>query len=156
MWDRVDFDNEIILISRTFSGNVLRDTTKTKTWRPLPMTVKIYDIIKSQKGRSSSFFVFTNPDNNNKPYSKDINDIWRVARKKAGISITLYKGTRHSYLTQKAKLGHDLHKLQAIAGHTLTRTTKKYIKMYTDALRSVMESDVKDFHSVRKPSKVKN
>ena len=156
MWDRVDFKNRVIIIGRTFSGNTLRETTKTKIWRLLPMWDTIYELLLTQKKqKANSFFVFTNPDNNNNPYSTKINKLWRIACRKAGIKITLYRGTRHSYFTQKAREGHSIESLKAIAGHTHTKTTEKYVKMYVDSLLPIMSDNIKELPTVQKPSKNK-
>lgn len=139
-WDCIDLKQGVIYLKRTFSDTVLKEATKTKKWRPLPITDELLEILKKQ-GRSISGFVFVNQYGRH--YTSKINCIWNDACKKVGVDITLYNGTRHSFGSQRINEGFRLEEIGAVMGHSDVKMTKRYARILTENLRTVMEGKKK-------------
>lgn len=140
--DCVFFQERVIIVKRTWSHTILRETTKDGDWRVIPMSRRVEEILRSEtKKNIFTDFVFVNTFG--KPYSNHLSTIWKEACQKAEVKITLYRGTKHSFLTQKLNQGHSLDELAAIAGHSSTYMTQVYAKMQVDSLRTVMEDEEK-------------
>jgi integrase len=117
-WDCVDFDNKIITIKRTFSARVLREVTKAKSIKYLPLLPEMEELLKSIRGIAG--IVFRN--NYGRPYTGKIRLIWNKARDSVGApKVTLYQGTRHSCGTQLIEAGNPLEVVQKLLG-TSART----------------------------------
>lgn len=122
-WDCVDFDKEIIMIKRTFSGagcNHLEEYTKTRRIRYLPFTDSLRETLKRIRGIGG--FVFRNQKG--RPYTADISRIWNEATDKVGApKVTLNQGTRHSFATQHLD---QLDLVRVVLGHTTGEMTRRY------------------------------
>ena len=92
------------------------------------------------KNRFPEEFVFINW-RTGRPYNRNIfNDIWNEACKKAGITIRLYAGTKHSLGSQAARANVPESDIQKIFNHADIRSTKKYInKNELETQRAVFE-----------------
>ncbi len=147
-WDAIDLKSKVIYFKRTFSDTILKEKTKTNNWRVLPIIDEIEEILKRQ-GRSISGFVFVNQYGRH--YTAKINTIWNKACRKIGVNITLYNGTRHSFGSQKLNEGYSLEEIGAVMGHTDVKMTKRYARILTENLKTVMERK-KIIAFPRKPS----
>jgi integrase len=132
-------DKGIIVISTVIdSRGVLREKTKTKRIRPLPIIPEIEDCLKP---REVSRFVFSKKG---LPYVKRTHEkIWHTANIKAneeyGVPIvSMYPGTKHSFGMQRLNAGFSKDILQSIFGHVDKRSTEKYAKYLTENLSPVM------------------
>jgi integrase len=127
-----------IIIRRAFSNNALRETTKTGRVRRYPVTEYMRGVLKAIPLNISSF-VFVRGDG--KPYSsKDLNAIWHEACRKAGISIKLYNGIRHSLGCQLLDLGYDMDLVREQLGHTNSNITRRYAKRSSKTLGDALTS----------------
>jgi integrase len=137
-WDCVDFENKEIHLRRTFSGSVLRETTKARQNKPVPMTKGLEKMFKSRRGIGG--FVFRTEKG--KPYRKQrLDKLWNEARDKVGApKVTLYQGTRHSTGTALLEQGWDMVAVQELLGHTRSDMTQRYAKYAkTNRLRKMLE-----------------
>jgi integrase len=145
-WDCVNLAEQWVCYKRTFSENVLRETTKTKNIRYnylFPETIKL---LSNMPKAMPSAFVFINLSTG-KPYHDDtINRIFNLALNKynsetgSEIRIELYEFTKHSFGTQLYNQGVSIDLLQQHFGHTSIEMTRKYAKLkVVDAFRKIEE-----------------
>ena len=59
--------------------------------------------------------------------------------KRAVKRITLYNATRHSFGSQRINAGFNRDEIGAVMGHKKSETTKKYTRILTENLKTVME-----------------
>lgn len=136
-------DKGIFVISTVLdSYGVLRERTKTRRMRVLPIVLEIEDCLKP---REVSKFVFSK---NGLPYVKRTHEkIWHTANLKAhetyGVPmVSMYPGTKHSFGMQRLNAGFSKDVLQAIFGHTDKKSTEKYAKYLAQSLSSAMSGKV--------------
>jgi integrase len=137
-WDCVDFENKEIHLRRTFSSSVLRQTTKARQNKPVPLTAGLQKMFKKMRGIAG--FVFRNEQG--KPYRKQrLEKLWNEARDEVGApKVTLYQGTRHSTGTALLEQGWDMVAVQELLGHTRSDMTQRYAKYAkTNRLREMLE-----------------
>lgn len=132
---------------------VLRENTKTRKTKPLPIIPEIEECFKY---RELSQFVFS--DRGIPYYKSKMNHIWKKAsleaNKKYGTPITpLYRAFRHSFACQRLNEGFSLEAIQRVMGHTDMKTTLKYAKYQTQNLSDVMRGKNKQ---VALRSQIKN
>ena len=137
-WQDIDFERKEIVIRRVFSKNVLRQFTKTKRQRRLPLFDDIEEMLTTIPRVLRCDFVFTvkgHPYGENRP-----SKIWRAARKLANAdNINLKSGTRHSIGSQLGNNGTTLNVIAELLGHSDLRTTRRYTHIGITTLRNVME-----------------
>jgi len=147
-WDAVDFENKVIIIKRTFSARVLRETTKAKNIKYLPLTPEMAALLKPLRGIGG--FVFRNKYG--RPYTGKIRLIWNRARDAVGApKVTLYQGTRHSLGTQLLERGHTLEQVQRLLGHKRPEMTQRYAKVTMKSLAKMLERKGEISDTVSKP-----
>jgi integrase len=142
--ESIYWDKGVVVISTVLdSFGVLRERTKTKRVKPLPIVPEIRDCLKP---REVSKFVFTKKG---LPYVKRTHEkIWHTANMKAhekyGVPIiSMYPGTKHSFGMQRLNDGTaNKDQLQAIFGHTNKKSTERYAKYLTESLSSAMSGKV--------------
>jgi len=144
--ENVHHDEGYITIATVLdSKGVLRERTKTKRVRVLPIIPEISD---SLKPREASKFAFTK---NGLPYKKRMLErIWNSACEKAKIKINLYNGLKHSFGMQRLNQGFSLDAIRAVMGHTSSKTTEKYAQYLTEKLSPVMSGTVHKLHTRKK------
>jgi len=127
-----------IIIKRSFSNNLLRETTKTNRVRRYPITAYFKEVIVNIPLYISPF-LFVRDDG--KPYtSKNLNQIWHDACNKSGINIKLYNGVRHSLGCQLLDMGYDMDLVRQQLGHTKIEMTQRYAKRSNKTLGDALES----------------
>jgi len=125
-----------VVMRRSFSGNELRQTTKTGKPRQLPLTRRAIKILKS--AHSFSDFVFTL--DGQKPYrEKELRKIWKTACQEVGIEIHLRQAMRHSLGCQLLDEGQELELVRDIYGHTSTNMTRRYAKRSPQRILDALE-----------------
>jgi integrase len=141
--ENVHRDKGIIIISTVIdSHGVLRERTKTKRIRVLPIIPEIEDCLKP---RELSKFVFSKKG---LPYVKRTHEkIWYTANLKAHKAheipmVSMYPGTKHSFGMQRLNAGFPKDVLQAIFGHVDKKSTEKYAKYLAESLSSAMSGKV--------------
>jgi integrase len=115
-----------LIVKRSFSEWELRETTKTKRIRRLPLTTRAREILKNAPP-SFSDYLFTF-DGRKPYYERKMRELWKDACEKVGIKIHQKNAIRHSLGCQLLDDGVDLEMVRDIYGHTSTDMTRKYIK----------------------------
>jgi integrase len=148
-WRDVNLKEGLAVIRRSFSLNKLREFTKTKKIRIIPLhpeTIKELKALPIPINREQ--FVFTKKG---KPYSESwARKIWNKAKSELDIEgLKLYEGTRHSLASQAYNRGVPLDLIGEMLGHTNPKTTKRYSHIDPSRLISVIceETDNKKFAS---------
>src|SRR5208337_3388627 len=133
----IDLANETVTIRRAFSECDLKEHTKTKKHRMIPLDPVWKEIYLSQpRSITPSAFVFTR---NGKPYSTNwMWHRWCEACDKAGVhGLTLYAGTRHSIASQAANRGVSIYMIARFLGHNDIKTSQRYAHLDTKPMRQV-------------------
>lgn len=139
-WDRVDFSLNQLTISRTRDILGLKERTKTKLKRVIPMNqlvrMTLLNIFKSRKG---SDYVFVTE--NDSPI--EVHHIYREfskAQKKARISNKIrFHDLRHTFASQFMMNNGNVFDLQKILGHTDIKMTMRYAHYSPEHLQRAMQ-----------------
>jgi integrase len=134
-WDDLDFKHDRVVIRRHFSLNELRETTKSKRIKVLPLDNEVRETLLRLPRHITSPFVF---QKNGRPYSESYaRKLWNRITSEMGVKISFYQGTRHSSATEAVnRAGMD--RVQEFLGHTRSNMTKRYAKMNPEGLKSVL------------------
>ena len=133
----IDLRNDTVTIRRAFAGTTLREFTKSKRARTIPLDPTWKEIYLSMpRAINPDGFVFLRKG---KPFSESwARKKWNQARSEAGIApITLYEGTRHSLASQAVNRGVNLYAISKFLGHSNIKQTERYSHLETNALRQV-------------------
>lgn len=144
--EHIDVRQGIARIERTYvSGNTIRETTKQKRKRIIPLSDRALQIAeKNIKGKLPKQFLFINSRTGRGYYPKALWYQWTIH---SGLDIDLYSGTRHSFATQLIQ-DNDISIVKELMGHSDIRTTEKYLHM-----RMSKMSKVVNLRTVEKPQK---
>jgi integrase len=141
-WENVDFEKEIptpdgqiikgvITIRAAMDQEVYEERTKERDVRVLPMHPEVRQIL-SNLPRCLSGFVFAY---RGKPIIKNcLTMAWVRATRKAGVNISLYQATRHSFASQAINSGTPKHLIGAFLGHKDPKSTERYAHLETGPL----------------------
>jgi integrase len=135
--ENIDMEQSIARIDRTFSGSILRDTTKQKKKRIIPLSDKALQIVQYNiPGKLPKQYLFINPYNGN---HYNVNRLEKIWNKYSGTDLTLYEATRHSFATQMIQ-NNDVSIVKELMGHSDIRTTQKYLHTKMDKLNKAVNS----------------
>jgi integrase len=134
-WEDLDLKHDRVVIRRHFSLNELRETTKSKRIKVLPLDREVREALSRLPRHITSPFVF---QKNGRPYSESYaRKLWNRIASETGVKISFYQGTRHSSATEAVnRVGMD--KVQEFLGHTRSAMTKRYARMNTNGLKPVL------------------
>jgi integrase len=134
-WDDLDFKHDRVTIRRHFSLNELRETTKSKRIKILPLDGEAKESLLKLPRHIKSPFVF---QKNGRPYSESYaRKLWNRAASEMGIKISFYCGTKHSSATEAVdRVGYD--DVQEFLGHAHRMMTKRYGKFSVRRLERVL------------------
>jgi integrase len=140
-WDQVKLkgDQPTVTICAGMDLGVWKPYTKEGDVRELPLNSQVKTALLALP-RSLSGFVFVNRDGRLLSDTR-VRTHWNKAAAKAGIEISCYQATRHSFATQKLISGHSERKIMEITGHKTTSAFRRYGKLVTEALRDVVEDN---------------
>jgi len=131
-----DIENGFVTIAAAMDQNEYRPCTKEKEIRVIPIHPDCLAEIQTLP-RALNMYIFTC---RGKPLRKEyVNATWRQARKKAGIDITCYEGTRHSLISQLLNQGYSEALVRQIAGHRCESTIQRYRHIKAESLRPLIE-----------------
>lgn len=135
-WDRVDFSRNQITITRTRDKYGLRETTKTKLKRIVPMTNEVrLLLLELFKRGNNPRFVLTEPNGEPIKYAH-IYRRFKMAQKKAGIlNIIRFHDLRHTFASNFMMNNGNLFDLQKLLGHTKNDMTMRYAHLSPDHLQ---------------------
>lgn len=134
-FDRINFDLNLIEISRIRDRNGLEERTKTFTSRRfVPMNAVVKSHLMALKESATGNLVFTEKDGK----AFDVNHLYRYFRhflKLAGIT-NLYRfhDLRHTFASHFMMNGGNIYDLQKILGHTSLDMTQKYAHLAPEHL----------------------
>jgi integrase len=139
-WDRVDFALDQITVSRTRDKFELKDTTKTKLKRIIPMNQIVrMTLLKLFQSRIGSEFVFVNRDDSPISIHHTYRD-FAIAQEKAGIANQIrFHDLRHTFASQFMMNGGNIFDLQKILGHTDIKMTLRYAHFSPDHLQKAFK-----------------
>jgi integrase len=139
-WDRVDFVSNVLTISRTRDIKGLRDSTKTKLIRYIPIHPRVKDIlVRLMREQRHSQYVFTNA----KGVPVKVHHLYRYfkrAQERAGLSKRIrVHDLRHTFASQFMMNGGNIFDLQKVLGHTDIKMTQRYAHHSPEHLQSSIQ-----------------
>lgn len=139
-WDRVDLSLNQITISRTRDVDGLKERTKTKLKRVIPMNQLVkMTLLKLFQERKGSEFVFVRSDDS----PLEVHHIYRdfgKAQAKAGITNKIrFHDLRHTFASQFMMNNGNVFDLQKILGHTDIKMTMRYAHYSPEHLQKAMQ-----------------
>jgi len=125
-WNNVDFKNNVIHVTRALSDGVIKEQTKGKRDRLVPMTDECKVFLKSLP--RNSLTVISKPDGS--PITKDYYNYWyKRFVQLAGVEYKSGHKCRHCYITYSLKSGAKTINVQNAAGHADLKQTEHYAKV---------------------------
>lgn len=147
---KIDYDrfNKAFLIRRSISNDILVNSTKTAAEHVIPChsaMVESIEALVDANNKSPYLFVNRTARKDGKRYSdKSLNTIWKRACKRAGESIGLYAGLKHSSISQMInEKGMPLSDIQIVSDHARLESLKAYEQTTLERKRELMETPVK-------------
>lgn len=141
-FDRVDFQENTITITRTRDHYELKERTKTKLKRVIPMNDLVKEtllkLFYNRKSDSSYVFLKKNgePINPHHIYRQ-----FTQAQKNAGLKkIIRFHDIRHTAASQFVLNGGSIYDLQKILGHTSIVMTQRYAHLSMEHLQNAMKA----------------
>ncbi len=132
----LDLKTGVWIVQRTYSGAKLLETTKARNKKPIPLSEKAWEIVRRYSaGKFGEDFLFINPVTE-KGYRYEF--LYKLWRKHAGVSVTFYEATRHSFCTQIGESGLNSLQARQLMRHSDVRTTQKYFHGDIAKLRDVV------------------
>lgn len=145
-WDRIDFVNNQISVTRTRDKFGLKETTKTKIKRFVPMTqeVRILLLALHEKSQGNPY-IFLEADGSEVKYAH-IYRRFHKAQDKAGITNKIrFHDLRHTFASNYMMNGGNVFDLQKLLGHTDIKMTMRYAHFTPDHLQgSIKFMDMTD------------
>lgn len=140
-WDKVDFVNGQIVVSRSLGRSGLKHTTKTHKSRFIPMNSKVKTILEKRcKERLNDQFVFTESNGSHLDYNHVTERHFMVAQREAGLSkIIRFHDLRHTFASHFMMNGGNLYTLQKLLGHSDIQTTMIYAHLDAEFLKQSVE-----------------
>ena len=147
---RADYnpEDDTFIIQRGISDRKYYEYTKTRKQHTIPCHSDFKPYLEPLLNRPTKYmFTCKSSRMEGKRYTDTIlNKIWNDACKKAGESIQLYSGTKHSSCSQYFnEKGLSLAEIQVITDHASYESVKKYTKTEVARKRQLMESKVLTF-----------
>ncbi len=138
-WDCVYLDRAMVNLRRTYSADKVKDRTKGKTDRLIPLHEKVIEDIKRIPRSIEHDFVFHWYGT---PYRRStLHRIIRRALDEAGFhDVVPHDAGRHSFASQALIRGASTREVQEMLGHADIRTTERYTHVLTERLRRTMRS----------------
>ncbi len=142
-WDAIDLDRRQLTVKRTFCDRtkVVKETTKSKMIRRIPINPTLFSILAEMKLRKTSDFVFRGFGFHNAG-----NVIKKIATV-ADVRTIRFHDLRHTFASQFMMAGGKIYDLQKILGHSTVQMTEKYSHLSPEHLAG--KTDIINFVSIR-------
>lgn len=141
-WEQIDLKRSVVTIKASMDLNVRKPFTKEGDIRVLPLNTSVRQRLLTLP-RSLTGYVFVN--RMGRPLSgASIRRAWGIAARAAGIQISAYQGSRHSFATQKLMQGYSETFVMKATGHKTVNEFRRYGKVVTEALRNMIEGESKE------------
>ncbi len=136
-WDRVDFNLNLITVSRIRDRVGVRETTKTHTKRRIPMRPELRGLLEYLRSLSpASSYVFLNHQGVPLDYGHIYRD-FKQAQIRAGFERTIrFHDLRHTFASLFMSNGGNLFELQKLLGHSNIEMTMRYAHFSPEHLMS--------------------
>ncbi|OUR96138.1 hypothetical protein A9Q84_07190 [Halobacteriovorax marinus] len=135
-WDRVNFDLNLITITRSRNKIGLMDSTKTNMRRILPMVGQLRKLLLSLRQMGLSEFVFTLPDSSVIDYGHVYRKFMSDCKKAQIENKICFHDLRHTFATQFMMNGGNIFELQKILGHSKVEMTMRYAHFSPEHLQA--------------------
>jgi len=142
--ENIDFVNKKILLATVLTPKKgIKNSTKTRQVKPLPIIPEIEECLKSESDSPLAFTL------DGRPYTlRRLEKIWykasTLANEKYGTKIVnLYNSFRHSFGMQRLDDGFSLEELREVYGHSTIATTQRYADYQTGRLVDIMRGKKK-------------
>ncbi len=136
-WDRIDFVNNQISVTRTRDKFGSKETTKTKIKRFVPMTNEVRILLLSlfKTNHRNNPYIFLESDGTEVKYAH-IYRRFHKAQDIAGITNKIrFHDLRHSFASNYMMNGGNVFDLQKLLGHTDIKMTMRYAHFTPDHLQ---------------------
>jgi integrase len=142
-WDRVNFENGFIEVTRTRSREGLQETTKTHRKRYVPINSELKLFLQALRWQQCHP-IYVCCDENGQPFNPDHLNQREFKRllEKAKVSTVRFHDLRHTYASLFMMKGGSIFDLQKILGHTRIEQTTKYAHLSPDHLKRAAETVV--------------
>ena len=160
-WDAVSFERRRISVRRSFCGRSLslRETTKNRRHRVIPMGDTLSALLAERRLASRSVWVFGDEGKGALPVGT-LRSRFQRACERAGVRRIRFHDLRHSYASHFVMNGGDIFTLQKLLGHADVTTTQLYAHLSPDHLQHAVgvvdfggkkeSADVLELSSVKK------
>lgn len=140
-WDKVDFDNNQLVINRCLGRSGLKDTTKTHEARFVPMNSKVKPLLEKRfKNKISDTFVFSKLDSTHLDYNHVTERHFKKSQIESGLTkIIRFHDLRHTFSSHFMMNKGNIYTLQKILGHKDIQTTMIYAHLDRDFLQKEIE-----------------
>lgn len=139
-FDRINFDNNFIEVSRNLTRKGLNDVTKTYLIRHIPMNNEVRSVLIEQiKNQRSPKYVFSKSDGT--PYNPDhfSERYLTPALERSGVRKVTMHVFRHTFASQFMMNGGNPYDLQKLLGHTKFEMTQKYAHLSPQHLQKAAD-----------------
>jgi integrase len=135
-WDRIDFRMNQISVTRTRDKTGIRDSTKTKLKRIIPMTGEVRAILLATFAKKlNGKFVFVEKDGGEIKYAH-VYRRFHLAQDRAEVTNKIrFHDLRHSFASNYMMNGGNVFDLQKLLGHTKIDMTMRYAHFSPDHLQ---------------------
>lgn len=152
---REDYQDGVFTIHRSISARKLVAKTKTGEIHTIPCHPDCEEHIEKELMKPIiSPFLFTNPRARKpgKRYTNEaLNNIWKVACKKAGEEIDMYSGLKHSSCSQYInERGLSESELQVITDHARLESVRRYAKTEVKRKKELMMKNIINIQDIAK------
>ncbi len=130
-WEDINFIGKTIVVSKSFSLNIL-GSTKSNKIRYIPMTEKLYQHLLSMPNQQGFVLKGKRSDRLRHSYSLDV--LHKIC-KNAGIRIIGWHMLRHSFSSHLAESGVSVVAIKELLGHAEIRTTMIYAHLGPSVLK---------------------
>jgi integrase len=140
-WDKVDFVNNHIVVSRCLGRSGLKQTTKTHEARFIPMNANVKAIMeKLHKTKINDSFVFCKSDGSHLDYNHVTERYFTKSQLELGLSkVIRFHDLRHTFASHFMMNGGNIYTLQKLLGHKDIQTTLIYAHLDKDFLQKEIE-----------------
>ncbi|MFG1503679.1 tyrosine recombinase XerC [Halobacteriovorax sp. ZH5_bin.2] len=127
-WDKVDFEGNQLVISRSMKREGLIENTKSGKTRYIPMNDKVRAILKNRlKTQMRGPFIFSKEDGTPVRYDHITQRNFKPSQINSGVSrIIRFHDLRHTFASHFVMNGGNIYVLQQLLGHNEIQTTMIY------------------------------
>ncbi len=147
-WDCIDFDTGLLTVKRSFcfKSGKLKDETKSKRIRRVPMNQTLIRILREHRLKTEGEFVFPGIDFGH------VHRTMKRLTKKAEVPPVTFHGLRHTFASNFMMSGGSIYDLQKMLGHSTIQMTERYSHLSPDHLSG--KTEILDFGDSHGRSKV--